>query len=63
MWKCGKLEAANKNHDFSFLLCSLKFMVCLVFIRFPNVFVLFFIGLENHVFFCFFFSNWLCQCF
>ena len=50
MWKCGKLEAANKNHDFSFLRYSLKFMAFLVFILFPNVFVLFFIGVENHVF-------------
>ena len=54
IWKCGKLEAANKNHDFSFIRYSLKFMVLLVFIGFPNVFVLFFIGFENHVFFCFF---------
>ena len=49
MWKCGKLEAANKNHDFSLLRYSLKFMFFLVFIGFPNVFVLFFIGFENHV--------------
>ena len=27
MWKGGKLEVANKNHDFSFLRYSLKFMV------------------------------------